>query len=70
MRNGNTAAMGRREFPGCCSFFFSKRKLREDFGRSANLRAGDRPRELFETATEAGSKTEELLRLILLKSCG
>lgn len=69
MRNGSTAATGKREFPGQCLFFSVQRKLRENLGCSANLRSGGRPTEFLEIASEAGSKTEELMRSILLKSC-
>lgn len=50
------------------SFFLTQRKLRENFRRSVSLRARERPREFLEISSEAGSKTELLLRLILLKS--
>ena len=69
MRNGSTAATGKRDFPGRCLFFSAQRKLKENFGWSANLRSRDRPREVLEIASEGGSKTEELMGLILLKSC-
>lgn len=68
MRNGNAAATGKRDSPGWCLCFSSQRKLGEKFLWSANLRARGRPREVLEIALEAGSKTEELMRLILLKS--
>lgn len=57
-----------KRFPRVVPLFSSQRKLRENFGWSANLRARDRPGEFLEIASEAGSKTEELMRLILLKS--
>lgn len=55
-------------FPRMMPLFLTQRKLRENFGRSVSLRARERPREFLEISSEAGSKTELLLRLIMLKS--